>query len=54
VLRDQGIDAARISHGEPSSEPIDGTPVVKIAFQALGNTAGDDVSGAPPADPGEM
>jgi hypothetical protein len=35
VLREQGIDAARISRGEPSGEPGEGAPVVTIAFRPL-------------------
>jgi hypothetical protein len=35
VLQDKGIDAARIAHGEPSEEPVDGAPVVKIKFRPL-------------------
>jgi hypothetical protein len=34
ALREQGIDPGRITHGEPSGEPAEGAPVVKIKFQA--------------------
>jgi hypothetical protein len=41
LLREQGIDAARIGRGAPAGEPGEGAPVVKIAFRPL--------SGPPPA-----
>jgi len=36
ALRDKGIDASRITHGEPSSEPAEGAPVVRIKFRSAG------------------
>jgi hypothetical protein len=39
VLRDKGIDAARVSRAEPSGEPAQGAPVVRIRFRPVGAVA---------------
>jgi hypothetical protein len=39
ALQQKGIDPARFGHGDPGSEPVDGSPVVKITFRPVGSAA---------------